>query len=776
MTGTTKKTFFVILLMVILLWSHAVSLNLTFCKTFTSYNSNDNEENHDLVVVSVIISEDMSWYQWLSNKWKYIIQYLSDLPAISNLNVNYIIYHGLRGYCSTAEVALDILLNRDLNYGRPFKIIAILTHITNSELADLAVMMSPYSIPVIPMLPLRSSILRYNQRFQDYYDNVLLGEYFEDTDKLDFLFNFATKFNVKLLSILYDSNSINTKSEIDVISEYLVKRGVCVNIYHLPVSSYHHKLNSFINKDKANVFVIIYEDFKFSTEMIKLLNNGSNKTRLAIIYNYDWTNKKQIRSLEQSLLGLKMLHLYTFILEGQIRDDHQFFYSYFYKWIESVRRRITLNTSKINLILGSDTPARTFGFKYHIPFHSIMSPMLDDVTYYAKLFSKIYNVDLYLLKKRNNTMNKSLIYSFDHQNTKVNPWKCQNCEILSDLEPVCTRNICSAGHYPIHLPTKCCWVCHICSPEFVKSSEGQHECTKCNSSTITNQNQTKCLPFSYHYFKISLKQRITAISLSSVGCAYIICFLAIFAYYKDTPIVKSSNLNLSIFQMSLHLVLNLNLAITVFAQTHHICFVQSIIGGYLLQLIMSIYIIKINKLLTVFTAEVLLERSVCLSLQEIAFPAVYITMSIFITAVYSALHHISDYGILNGKESLIKYKYCNTASYFYVDVSLVIILSVICSIKAFLARKLPANYNETCYIFLAMFTSTIFLLLSVPLDASYRGDGQNIFVNSCMVFATNMSLISIAYGYKVHIVLFQRHKNTKEAFQATRFTNIQRKL
>ena len=151
-------------------------------------------------------------------------------------------------------------------------------------------------------------------------------------------------------------------------------------------------------------------------------------------------------------------------------------------------------------------------------------------------------------------------------------------------------------------------------------------------------------------------------------------------------------------------------------------------------------------------------------------------MSIFITAVYSALHHISDYGILNGKESLIKYKYCNTASYFYVDVSLVIILSVICSIKAFLARKLPADYNETCYIFLAMFTSTIFLLLSVPLDASYRGDGQNIFVNSCMVFATNMSLISIAYGYKVHIMLFERHKNTKEAFQATRFTNIQRKL
>ena len=175
-----------------------------------------------------------------------------------------------------------------------------------------------------------------------------------------------------------------------------------------------------------------------------------------------------------------------------------------------------------------------------------------------------------LLKKWNNAMNKSLIYPFDHQNTKVNPWKCQNCEILSDIEPICTRNICSAEFYPINLPTKCCWSCHICSPGFIKSSQGQHECTKCNSSTIKNQNQTKCLTFSYHYFKITLKQIITAIFFIFVGCGYIICFPAIFAYFQDALIVKSSNLNSSIFQMSLHSVLNLHLVITVFAQTHHI--------------------------------------------------------------------------------------------------------------------------------------------------------------------------------------------------------------
>ena len=114
---------------------------------------------------------------------------------------------------------------------------------------------------------------------------------------------------------------------------------------------------------------------------------------------------------------------------------------------------------------------------------------------------------------------------------------------------------------------------------------------------------------------------------------------------------------------------------------------------------------------------------------------------------------------------LIKYKYCDTGTYFYLDLTSVIILSIVCSMQAFLARKLPANYNETYYIFLGMFTTANLLLLSIPLDASFNTDGQKIFVNSLVKYSANIALISIAYGYKIHIMLFQEHRNTKEAFQ-----------
>ena len=112
-----------------------------------------------------------------------------------------------------------------------------------------------------------------------------------------------------------------------------------------------------------------------------------------------------------------------------------------------------------------------------------------------------------------------------------------------------------------------------------------------------------------------------------------------------------------------------------------------------------------------------------------------------------------------------RYNYCNMAFYFYFDTSFVIILSIICSVQAFLVQKLPSKFNETYYIFLGMFITAILLVLSIPLNGSFYHNGQKIFAKSIVIYCANMALISIAYGYKIHIMLFQKHRNTKKTFQ-----------
>ena len=166
----------------------------------------------------------------------------------------------------------------------------------------------------------------------------------------------------------------------------------------------------------------------------------------------------------------------------------------------------------------------------------------------------------------------------------------------------------------------------------------------------------------------------------------------------------------------------------------------------------------------------------CLTMKEIFFPVIYLAVNIFVAIIVLVTFRGDEYGLRQVENTVEKHIYCKMAVYFYVDLTLVLVLSVVCSIQSFLARKLPTNYNETYYIFLAMFTTTILLLLSIPLHASYSKDGQQVFVNSCMVYTANIALITIAYGYKIYIILFQKHLNTKEAFKKSMLEAIKKKV
>ena len=204
-----------------------------------------------------------------------------------------------------------------------------------------------------------------------------------------------------------------------------------------------------------------------------------------------------------------------------------------------------------------------------------------------------------------------------------------------------------------------------------------------------------------------------------------------------------------------HLVLNANLAITMLKQFQYICYIHSILGD----------IIKTNQLLAIFQSNTMIKRNSCLTFKQAAFPANYIIANIFVTVNFLTIYKKFEFGIFEKTDNLIQYNYCDMQTYFHIDVASVIILSVVCSVKAFRARKLPANYNETYYIFLGMFATTNLLMLSIPLDASFNTDGGKVFVNSFVMYSANMALILIACGYKIHIMLFQKHQNTKKAFQ-----------
>ena len=716
------------------------------CNTLAIYSKNYTETNPNLLIVSfatMITQEDN------------ILEMLDLQSTIfGNFNINHLIYLYPYDSCliNIMEAFIDVLLNETLMDGRPFKIIAILAFINETEITNLANIMSPYFIPIVPVVPLKFSKLHHIKSLYNYYDNVITS-FAKNYDRIWFLLEFVEKFNVNLISIFHDSKEGDVMKEINMISSSRHKN-FCKNIYYVSFSKYQEEVDLSIEATYSNVFVFIFEDYESSLKIIQYFTKHNNKNKTVIVFNNNlFAEKKLHNELINSKLSNLQIYVYKF------SNNVSIIWSQFKTLMDGLLNTVYKCNQTVIKTIKNDAPTRVFSLGKRKPL------LLFTVLLWAQVFASslryFQDLEVYLYERRNGRQISSLVYS----KALFMPWTCEQCTNQTMFEPVCHYRNCSAGFFPVYISRGCCWICQLCYPGFFKTNEGQHDCSKCPTDSIPNKDQTICLKVQYKYFIISDFQQLTAIALSSIGIVYTLCFLAVFLFYKNTPIVKSSNLTLSVSQVILHLIMSFHLGMTIFEQTKWICFMHSISGGYLLRFIMSIYVVKTNQLLKIFKSSAKIERNIGSALKEASFSKVYICVNGFITAIYLNLYHKYEYGIYQAKDPTLKYNYCNMASYFYIDISFVIILSMICSVQAFLARKLPSNFNETYYIFLGMFTTTILLVLSIPLNGSFDHDGQKIFVNSLVIYFANIALISIAYGYKIHIILFQKHRNTREAFQ-----------
>ena len=71
-----------------------------------------------------------------------------------------------------------------------------------------------------------------------------------------------------------------------------------------------------------------------------------------------------------------------------------------------------------------------------------------------------------------------------------------------------------------------------------------------------------------------------------------------------------------------------------------------------------------------------------------------------------------------------------------------------------------------------MFTLSIQLALSLILHANFQHEGIVILIDFVLLQFASLSVLSITYGYRIYIILFQRHKNSTEVFRAKLFDRI----
>ena len=702
---------------------------------------------------------------------------LLNMIEVPGYTMKYLIYrYSPKCNVDASEIFLDILLNDTLNGGKPFKILAIFAIVNDTELMTLANLMTPFSIPIIPFPNLDFTKVQYLQSIYHYYDNVIfISSQITNQRIRDYFLSFFTEnLKFKLITIVFNSEDRIALENIQAITKTLELNSVCVDLLTVEFGQNFSERNIklALERTPSNVFLIMIQNFDYGGQFINTLKQTTKTKSLVIVYIL-WKNPKQNLN---TIFTLEKINPYVDILliAEAVFNFHDSFI--FYSMI-ALRNSLNQNTKVRLMISNSWNTLVTRNLPHKVSAALTLKTkksLVDLIPEISKLLKGFFW--LIFFTEKNNTLkthrlSNYLIYADGtSEYTKVTS---KNYTDIVNVSVICDIN-CTAGFTALNLISTCCWKCEPCQSGYFKEDIGQHKCKKCEDS-LPNPNKTQCIPFSYQYFTISPEQNILVMTLSSVGCLYILTFLLIFLYYKSTPFVKSLNLPLSFIQIMFHLVLNCEFGFTILQQTCNLNLWQSIMGGYALKIVMSIYIIKTNQLITIFQSNTVIKKTVLFRLKEITLPAIYLTSNIFITTILVSELKIG-YKIFEIQASLLRYKYCNLDTYFYFDVISLVTLSVICSIQAFRARKLPANYNETYYIFLGMFTTTILLLVSIPLNASFDKDGQKRFANSCIIYCTNIALISITYGYKIFIMIFQKERNTTESFQKILLKCMQEKV
>ena len=663
------------------------------CRTYTAYRNNYDNSFTDLVIATFftfdgdIISTNIPDLLALSKSSE-------NVQSVLEINIIHLFYLYPRSKCKNNifDLFLDVLLNKKLLKGKPFKMMAILTHVNNNELTDLSNVASSISIPIFALKPRRRFHIQKIQKQYNFYDNVIYHSQV-NIPKIKFLVNLTKKFNATMISIFHDYDDTN---EIDILTSYLQEKFICINTCHMETAIFDNqeKINLAIEKDHSNIFVIISEKHNFLLNLMQDLNNSTDRKRILIIYNYYYPIRTII---DEKLNSTKEINFPLYVVDSFMNAtliESSNLISNALTIVFALEERFERKKILRNHLTSSATDDREIRNMDRNLSMNLISSFLNWLAYPDEL-----HIEVEYITKINVSINHSTIYHHKakYNEPKISEWKCDKCDHLTDLEPVCTTKICPASYYPVYLSQGCCWKCPLCLPGFVKPRQGQQQCTRCPTESFTNENQTKCIPFQYKYFKTNKLQRVMATIWSFLGCIYIVTYFGIFVWFRNTPMVRSSNLKLSIFQMLLHLSLNIHIVITMFDQQRVVCFIHSIIGFYLLKLIMSVYIIKTNQLLTIFQTDMRIDKNVCLTIKEIFFPVIYLAVSIFVAFIVLVVYKGDEYGLIRTTNTMEKYIYCKMTVYLYVDLTLVLVLSTICSIQSFLARKLPTNYNESYY-------------------------------------------------------------------------------